>query len=38
MTNDLDKFKLDADKAVLVVIDIQDRLVPAMPQKIYLLY
>lgn len=36
MTNDLDKFKLDADKAVLVVIDIQERLVPAMPQKVYL--
>ena len=36
MTTDMEKFKLDADKAVLVVIDIQERLVTAMPQKIYL--
>ena len=36
MCNDLGKFKLDADNAVLVVIDIQERLVPAMPQKVYL--
>ncbi len=36
MLNDLGKFKLDADKAVLVVIDIQERLVPAMPQDVYL--
>ena len=36
MSNDLDEFKLDAEKAVLVVIDIQERLVPAMPQDIYL--
>lgn len=36
MSNDLDKYKLDADKAVLVVIDVQERLVPAMPQDIYL--
>lgn len=36
MSNDLGKFKLDADKAVLVVIDVQERLVPAMPQDIYL--
>lgn len=35
MSTDLGKFKLDADKAVLVVIDIQERLVPAMPQKVY---
>jgi len=35
MTNDIGKFKLEADKAVLVVIDIQERLVTAMPQKIY---
>lgn len=35
MSNAIDKFKLDADKAVLVVIDIQERLVPAMPQKVY---
>lgn len=32
---DLNSFKLDADKAVLVVIDIQQRLVPAMPEKVY---
>jgi nicotinamidase-related amidase len=36
MSNDLGKFKLHAEKAVLVVIDIQERLVPAMPQDIYL--
>lgn len=36
MSNDLGKFKLNADKAVLVVIDVQERLVPAMPQDIYL--
>ena len=36
MSNDLGKFKLDAEKAMLVVIDIQERLVPAMPQDIYL--
>jgi nicotinamidase-related amidase len=35
MTTDMEKFKLDTDKAVLVVIDIQERLVPVMPQKIY---
>jgi nicotinamidase-related amidase len=36
MSNDLGKFKLDAEKAVLVVIDVQERLVPAMPADIYL--
>ena len=36
MSNDLGKFKLDVDNAVLVVIDIQERLVPAMPQDVYL--
>jgi nicotinamidase-related amidase len=36
MSIDIDKFKLDAEKAVLVVIDIQERLVPAMPQDVYL--
>ena len=36
MSNALDKFMLDASQAVLLVIDIQERLVPAMPQKIYL--
>jgi len=35
MSNDLGKFNLDANKAVLVVIDIQERLVPAMPEKVY---
>ena len=36
MATDIGKFKLAADQAVLVVIDIQERLVPAMPQKVYL--
>jgi len=36
MSDELGKFKLDAGKAVLVVIDIQERLVPAMPQDVYL--
>jgi nicotinamidase-related amidase len=36
MSSNLGKFKLDAEKAVLVVIDIQARLVPAMPQDVYL--
>jgi nicotinamidase-related amidase len=36
MSMDMAKFKLDAAQAVLVVIDIQERLVPAMPQEIYL--
>ena len=36
MSNDLGKFKLDAEKTVLVVIDVQERLVPAMPEDIYL--
>jgi nicotinamidase-related amidase len=35
MPTDMEKFKLATDKAVLVVIDIQERLVPAMPQKVY---
>jgi len=35
MSTDMGKFKLDTDKAVLVVIDIQERLVTAMPQKVY---
>ncbi len=34
--NDLGKFKLNAEKTVLVVIDIQERLVTAMPQDVYL--
>lgn len=33
---DLEKFKLDAEQAILVVIDIQERLVTAMPQDVYL--
>ena len=36
MSHNLGRFKLDAEKAVLVVIDIQERLVSAMPQDIYL--
>jgi len=35
MSTDIGKFKLETDKAILVVIDIQERLVPAMPQKVY---
>jgi nicotinamidase-related amidase len=35
MSIDIEKFKLDSNKAVLVVIDIQERLVPAMPKKVY---
>jgi nicotinamidase-related amidase len=36
MSSNLGRFKLDAEKAVLVVIDIQERLVSSMPQDIYL--
>ncbi len=36
MLSNLGRFKLDAEKAVLVVIDVQERLVSAMPQEIYL--
>ncbi len=36
MSSNLGKFKLEAEKSVLVVIDIQERLVPAMPQDVYL--
>lgn len=35
MTFDTDKFWLDRDQAVLVVIDVQAKLIPAMPHKIY---
>ena len=35
MSVDIEKFRMDADKAVLVVIDIQERLVPAMPRGVY---
>lgn len=33
--NDLKKFQLSADQAVLVVVDIQERLVTAMPEQPY---
>ena len=36
MPNNLEKFSLSSENAVLVVIDVQERLVPAMPQKVYL--
>lgn len=36
MSNDLGKFNVEAEKAVLVVIDVQERLVPAMPEDVYL--
>ncbi len=35
MNRDLNRFKLDRDQAVLVVVDVQERLVPAMPKKVY---
>ena len=35
MTIDLDKFWLNPTQAVLVVIDVQSKLTPAMPQKVY---
>jgi len=35
MNHDLDKFSLDTDKSALLVIDIQERLVTAMPHKVY---
>jgi len=35
MNCDLNRFKLERDQAVLVVIDVQERLVPAMPKKVY---
>lgn len=36
MSNEHGKFKLDTEAAVLVVIDVQERLVTAMPQDVYL--
>ncbi|MDT8440803.1 MAG: hydrolase [Desulfuromonadales bacterium] len=33
--SELSRFQLDVDRAVLVVIDIQERLVPAMSEKVY---
>lgn len=35
MSRDLSRFLLEQDQAVLVVVDVQERLVPAMPEKIY---
>ncbi|WP_298038275.1 isochorismatase family protein [uncultured Desulfuromonas sp.] len=35
MTEDLSKFWLSAEKAVLVVVDVQERLVPAMDAIVY---
>lgn len=35
MSQQLDNYFLNRDQAALVVVDIQERLVPAMPQKIY---
>lgn len=35
MNIDLDKFWLDKDQAVLLVIDVQAKLTPAMPPKVY---
>jgi nicotinamidase-related amidase len=35
MREELAKFTLERDKAVLVVIDVQERLVPAMDEKVY---
>ena len=35
MTVSLDKFQLDKIKTTLVVIDVQQRLVPSMPPKVY---
>ena len=35
MSIDLDTFRLDTENAILLVIDIQERLVTAMPPKVY---
>jgi len=35
MTFDLDKYWLDPTRAVLIVIDVQSKLTPAMPHKVY---
>lgn len=35
MTNPLDKFWLDRDQALLLVVDVQQKLIPAMPPEIY---
>ena len=35
MNRDLNRFKLNREQAVLVIVDVQERLVPAMPKKVY---
>lgn len=35
MTDKVDSFQLDREQAVLVVVDVQQRLTPAMDQKVY---
>ena len=35
MSRDLNRFVLEREKAILVVVDVQERLVPAMPKKVY---
>jgi len=35
MDQDLNRFLLDREQSVLVVVDVQERLVPAMPKKVY---
>ena len=35
MSRDMNRFSLDREQAILVVIDVQERLVPAMPKKVY---
>ncbi|PLY03241.1 MAG: hydrolase [Desulfuromonas sp.] len=35
MSSDLQRFFVDREQAVLVVVDVQERLVPAMPKKVY---
>ncbi len=35
MTQDVSRFKLEKDKAVLVVVDVQEKLIPSMPQDVY---
>ncbi|BCR04712.1 hydrolase [Desulfuromonas versatilis] len=35
MSQDISRFKLDKDKAALVVVDVQEKLIPAMPEKVY---
>ena len=35
MTQDISRFALDKDQAVLVVVDVQERLIPSMPEDVY---